>query len=49
MGAFSGGFANEAATPACSNPAKLEGHRDPGAPGIFIAFKPGVEPIAAPR
>jgi hypothetical protein len=49
MGAFSGGCAIEAATPACSNPAKLEGHRDPRAPGVFIAFKPGVEPIAAAR
>ena len=37
----------ESQTPACSNPAKLEGHRNPKAPGVFIAFKPGVEPIAA--
>jgi hypothetical protein len=49
VGAFSGGCAIEAATPACSNPARLEGHRDPRAPGLFIAFKPGVEPTAAAR
>jgi hypothetical protein len=49
MGALSGGCAIEAATPACSNPARLEGHRNLKAPGIFIAFKPGVEPIAAAR
>jgi hypothetical protein len=36
-------------TPACSNPARLEGLRNPQAPGVFIAFKPGVEPIAAAR
>jgi hypothetical protein len=44
MGAFSVGCAVEAATPACSNPARLEGHRDPKAPGVFIGFKPGVDP-----
>ena len=49
MGALSGGCAIEAATPACSNPARLEGHGDLKAPGVFIAFKPGVEPIAAAR
>jgi hypothetical protein len=37
----------ESKTPACSNPARLEGHRDPRAPGFFIAFKPGAEPISA--
>jgi hypothetical protein len=47
MGAFSAGCAVEAATPACSNPAKLEGHRDAKAPGVFIGFKPGVEAVAA--
>jgi hypothetical protein len=47
LGAFPGGCAVEAATPACSNPARLEGHRDPRAPGVFIAFKSGVDPIAA--
>jgi hypothetical protein len=47
MGAFLDGCASEPATPACSDPARLEGHLDPKAPGVFIAFKPGVVPVAA--
>jgi hypothetical protein len=47
VGACANVRAVESETPACSNPAKLEGHPDPQAPGIFIAFKPGVEPIGA--
>jgi hypothetical protein len=47
MAVFTVGCAIERATPACSNPARLEGHRDLKAPGVFIALKPGVEPIAA--
>jgi len=39
----------EPETPACSDPARLEGHQDPKAPGVFIAFKPSVEPIAAAK
>jgi hypothetical protein len=47
VGACADVRAVEPETPACSNPAKLEGHQDLKAPGIFIAFKTGVEPIAA--
>jgi hypothetical protein len=47
IGAFSGGCAIAPATPACSEPARLEGHFNSKAPGVFIAFKPGAEPVAA--
>jgi hypothetical protein len=39
----------ESQSPTCSDPARLEGHADVRAPGVFIAFKPGVEPVAAAR
>ena len=42
-----GVLAGELETPACSDPAKLEGHPDPKAPGVFIAFKHGVDSNAA--
>jgi len=47
LGACAGVRTVESETPACSNPARLEGHTNNEAPGVFIAFKPGVEPIAA--
>ena len=47
MGAFAGGCANEPETPACSNPARLEGHPNPKVPGVFIGFKPTAERNAA--
>ena len=49
LGACAGGRTVKSEMPACTNPARLEGHPDPRAPGAFIAFKPGVEPIAAAR
>lgn len=47
LGACAGIGTVESETPACANPARLEGHRDVRAPGAFISFKPGVEPKAA--
>jgi hypothetical protein len=49
IGAFANVRAVETETPACSDPARLEGQLDPQAPGVFIAFKPGVEPFAAAK
>ena len=43
---FAGACASENRTP-CRNPAKLEGHSDARAAGIFIAFKPGIDDFAA--
>jgi hypothetical protein len=44
---FASACASENRTPACRSPASLEGHSDPRAPGIFIAFKPGIDDFAA--
>jgi hypothetical protein len=47
IGASGDPLAGESGTPACSDPARLEGHPDPRAPGVFIAFRRGVDPLAA--
>jgi hypothetical protein len=44
---LAGACASENRTPACHNPAKLQGHSDPRVAGVFIAFKAGIDDFAA--